>query len=229
MKVLIIATHPDDEVLGCGGVIQRHVEQGDSVDVCIVTIASDPEWSDEYRENKIEEQKKVDKFLGIKNRYFFNYPSLELNTVDRGRFNWHFYKIIEQIKPNIIYTHFNKELNEQHNLVSLGTLVGARIPNKATIYMYETESSRYFLKPFKPNYYVNIWSDQMNKKIEAFKIYESEVKERYHPRSLSGVWNLAEYRGNEIGVEFAEAFIQVRRLWVSNGREVHKKGAQGYY
>ena len=213
MKVLVIACHPDDEVLGCGGVIQRHVNQGDSVDVCIVTIAPDPEWSDEYRINKIEEQKEVDKLLEISNRYFFNYLALTLNTIDRGRFNWHFYKIIEQVRPDIIYTHYNRELNEEHNLVSMATLVGSRIPNKATIYMYETPSTRFSLTPFKPNYYVILNSEQVEKKIKAFKIYSSEVKRQPHPRSIPGIKNLIYSRGDEIGKFYAEAFIQIKRLW----------------
>lgn len=213
MKVLIIATHPDDEVLGCGGVIQRHIEQGDSVEVLIVTEAPSPEWDYEYRADKRIEQKEVDEMLGIDKRHFLNLKALSLNTLDRGRFNFKFYEIIEEIKSDIIYIHFNRDLNEEHNLVSMATLVGSRIPNKATIYMYETPSTRFSPTPFKPNYYVKIFSDQMAKKIEAFKIYKSEVKESYHPRSVKGVWNLAEYRGDEIGEEFAEAFVQVRRIW----------------
>ena len=214
MKVLVIGAHPDDEILGCGGVIQKHVEQGDSVDICIITIASDPEWNDEYRTNKIEEQKQVDKLLGISNRYFFNYSTLTLNTIDRGRFNWHFYKIIEQVRPDIIYTHFNHDLNEEHNLVSMATLVGSRIPNKATIYMYETPSTRYSLIPFKPNYYVSLSWEHFCKKCDAFQCYKSEVKKEPHPRSLTGIENLAVYRGYEVGVNVAEAFIQIRRLWL---------------
>lgn len=213
MKILVIGAHPDDEVLGCGGVIQKHIAQGDSVDVCIVTKAADPEWDDAYRENKIKEQKDVDKFLGISNRYFFNYNSLELNTIQGGRFNWHFYKIIEQVKPDIIYTHYNQELNEEHNLVSNATLVGSRIPNKATVYMYETESSRYFTKSFTPNYYVELSEVQFFKKRISFLIYKSEVKLPPHPRSPEGITNLANYRGGEVGVDYAEAFIQIRRLW----------------
>ena len=214
MKVLVIACHPDDEVIGCGGVMQRHVELGDSVVICIITKASSPEWDNEYRENKRIEQNKVDELLGVKDRLFFNYTTLELNTVNRGRFNAHFINLINLVKPDIIYTHYNHSLNHEHNIVNLGTLVGSRIPNKSTIYMYETEASRYFLKPFKPNYYVSFGLEIMSKKIDAFMLYRSEVRTKPHPRSMMGIRNLAEYRGIEAGVEFAEAFIQVRRLWI---------------
>ncbi len=214
MKVLVFGAHPDDEILGCGGTIVKHIKNGDSVDVCIITIASDPEWDDDYRENKIREQKEIDNLLGIRDRYHFNYITLELNTVDRGRLNQHFTNLIRDIKPDVIYTHYNCSLNHEHNLVSLGTLVGSRIPNKSTIYMYETESARYFLKPFKPNYYVNINCELMEKKLDAFDCYKSEVRNNNHPRSLTGIKNLAMYRGDEMNVDYAEAFIQVRRLWI---------------
>jgi len=212
MKVLIVCAHPDDEVLGCGGAIQKHVERGDSVEVLIATVAS-KEWSDEYRAKKIEEQKKVDEFLGIDARHNLGFEVLSLNKIGMGRFNRAFSEVIKKIKPNVIYTHFNRELNEEHNLVSLATLVGARVPNKATIYMYEYPNTRESLEPFVPNYFVELSNKQLNKKLDAFLIYESEVKSYPHPRSIEGVRNLADYRGDQIGVEYAEAFKQVRRVW----------------
>lgn len=214
MKVLIIGTHPDDEILGCGGVIPKHIEQGDSVNILIVTIAPEPEWDVEYRVKKINEQIKIDKKLGIDKRYYLHLEALSLNTLSRGRFNYKIREVIEEINPNIIYTHYNHELNEEHNLVSLATIIGTRIPNKATIYMYETPSVRFSLYPFKPNYYVSLTFDQLVKKVECFDLYKSERKIYPHPRSSHGIYNLAEYRGSEVGLDFAEAFIQVRRLWL---------------
>jgi len=213
MKVLVIACHPDDEIIGVGGTILKHIENGDTVDVCIVTVASDPEWDDDYRENKLKEQGKVDNFLGVRSRYFFGHTTLELNNLDRGRFNQDFITLIKDVKPDIIYTHFNHDLNEEHNLVSRGTLIGTRIPNKSTVYMYETSSTRFSLIPFKPNYYVKLSWNILQGKINAFNMYESEVKISPHPRSSSGIRYSAFYRGDEIGVKYAEAFIQVRRLW----------------
>lgn len=213
-KVLCIGTHPDDCILGIGGTIQRHVQQDDIVVVLIATEAPSPEWSFEYRKKKIEEQKEVDSFLGISERYNLDFKALSLNNEDLGRFNYKIYKYIDAIKPDIIYTHFNHELNKEHNLVAHATLVGTRIPNRATIYMYETSSGRFSMTPFKANYYVELSHDQINKKAQAFMIYNSEVKKPPHPRSIFGVVNLASFRGEEVGVEFAEAFYQVRRLWI---------------
>ena len=155
MKIMIVAAHPDDEVLGCGGIIQKHVEKGDSVEVLIATVASS-EWSDEYCAKKIEEQKKVDEFLGIDARHNLGFEVLSLNKIGMGKFNRAFSDIIKAVNPDIIYAPFNRELNEEHNLVSLATLVGARVPNTATIYMYEYPITRDSLEPFVPNYYVDL-------------------------------------------------------------------------
>lgn len=214
MKVLVIAAHPDDEVIGVGGTILKHVAKGDSVEVCIITEACSPEWTDKYRTEKIKEQLKVDVLLGIDKRHLLRFKTLSLNNFDRGRFNKEISDVIDEVNPNIIYTHFNHELNEEHNIVSMGTLVGARIPCKTTIYMYETSSGRLSPTPFKPNYYVNLTFPQLEKKIEIFKIYGSEVKKDPHPRSLGGIRISAMYRGHEVGLGYAEAFIQVRRLWI---------------
>ncbi len=214
MKVLVIGAHPDDEVIGCGGTILRHVDNGDSVEVLIITEACEPEWSPHYRLTKKAEQREVNKHLGIEQRYFLQLKTLSLNNQDRGRLNRKISNVINGLNPDIIYTHFNHELNEEHNIVSMGTLVGSRLPNKATIYMYETPSGRYSLIPFKPNYYVELSPLIVSKKSSIFSIYQSEVKDAPHPRSLRGIKVLAEYRGQEIGVDYAEAFIQVRRLWL---------------
>lgn len=213
MRVLVIAAHPDDEVIGVGGTILRHVENGDSVEVLIITVASSPEWNTEYRMNKVQEQYEVDNLLGIKKRYNLNKITLSLNNVDRGRLNKEVSNVIETVNPDILYTHFCHELNEEHNIVSMATLVGTRIPSKATIYMYETPSGRFSLTPFKPNYYVSLSLNQVVKKMECFELYRSEVKDSPHPRSLVGIRTLSEYRGEEVGIDFSEAFIQVWRLW----------------
>lgn len=213
MKILIIATHPDDEVLGCGGVIQKHVHQKDKVDVLIITKAIQPEWTQEYNENKQEQQSEVDQFLGISKRHNLNLDCLTLNIRMRGRFNQLIYDKIHEINPDIIYTHFNKELNNEHTLVSIATLVATRIPNTSEVYMYETSSVRFSLNTFKPNYYVNLTFEEMFRKMRAFNLYTQEVKKPPHPRSLKGIDTLAQYRGQEVGFEYAEGFIQVKRYW----------------
>ena len=91
-KILILAAHADDEVLGAGGIISKHVEDGDEVYVCVVTKGYMPQWSEKYISNKIIEQEKVDNFPGIKRRFNLDFPTVTLNTIPTG--NW-MYPIIE--------------------------------------------------------------------------------------------------------------------------------------
>ncbi len=209
MKVLVMACHADDEILGAGGVICKYIEEGNEVHVCVVTKASEPEWNDEFRENKLREQKEVDTFLGITKRHFLNHSVLELNKIGRARFNHSIQEIVNEIDPDVIYTHYEHDLNYQHQLVSLGTIIAVRPPKKITVYMYETESSRFGRIPILPSVYVDI-GNYMDLKCQAFSFYESEIRDYPHPRSIEGIINHAKYRGNEVGLMFAEAFYLVR-------------------
>ena len=212
MKVLIFGAHPDDPILGMGGTIAKHVEKDDQVYICIVTVASDPEYSQEYRDTKIKEQKQVDEFLGITKRINLDFPVLELNTIAQGRLNYRISDLIHEIQPDIVYTHFNKDLNEQHNIVSQATIVGVRLPLQCKLLMYENESTRFSLESFKPNYYISLTEEQIIKKIDAFEFYKSEVKDAPHPRSIEGIINHAKYRGHEVGLEYAESFYLTREV-----------------
>lgn len=208
-RVLVVACHPDDEVLGCGGAIQWHIDQGDEVSVCIVTIASNPEWDNEYREQKDIEQEMVDKCLGITKRFNLGISVLEMNNIARGRFNASIHTFISDFNPDIIYTHWHKDLNEQHRLVAQAVIAGTRLPSRCTVLMFENESTRFSLSTFRPNYYVNI-INYIDKKCKAMSYYDSEQKDPPHPRSLEGMWNHSKYRGDDVGLPHAEAFYLVR-------------------
>lgn len=213
MKVLVIAAHPDDEVLGVGGTICRHVYKNDEVYVCIVTKPYEPIWSKEYIDMKIEVQKNVDKLLRIKKRIFIDFPTVKLNTIPHGELSKKISDVVDEVEPGIVYTNFEHDLNYDHSIVFRASLVATRPPKKIKLLTYEalssTESSNI---AFKPNVYVDI-SNYIEKKINAFKLYNSEIEEYPHPRSLKGIKNLAQYRGNEICVEFAEAFRLIRDIW----------------
>ena len=98
MKVLIIAPHPDDEVLGCGGTIAKHSENGDEIHLIIATKAYAPDWSDEYILNKENEIKKSNKILGIRKTYFLNYPTVKLDTIPQKDINNSIAKIVNKNK-----------------------------------------------------------------------------------------------------------------------------------
>ncbi|MGQ4876456.1 MAG: PIG-L deacetylase family protein [Promethearchaeia archaeon] len=214
MNVLVIVAHPDDEILGVGGTLIKHIAAGDDVYICIITKAYIPYWSEEYQEIKKKEQNKVDEFLGIKKRYNLNYPTTKLNTIPHGEFNRKLEEIIQKTNPKIIYTHYKHDLNLDHRIIFDSVMVCARPFKKIEIIVFETLSETEWInEAFVPNYYIDI-SEEINKKIEAFKIYKSEVKEYPHPRSPEGIKILAQKRGTEICVPFAEAFQIIRKFWI---------------
>jgi len=213
MKVLIFACHSDDEILGMGGTICKLVEEGHEVHVVVVTYPNDHEklsWNEEFRKTLLEEQAKVDELLGI-TRHWLGHPVQDLNNVSRIDFNYSIQEIVNEIDPQIIYTHWQHDLNYQHRLVALATIVAVRPPKKITLYAYEMESSRFSTKAFKPNYYVDISKHISMKKI-AFAKYYSQRRNDVHPRSFDGILTHAKYRGHEVGLEYAESFILIKEV-----------------
>lgn len=216
MKILGIAPHPDDEVLGCGGTIAKHVKRGDEIYHCIVTKAYTPEWSEEFIKNRPKEIEKANKILGIKKTYFLDYPTVKLDTIPQKELNEAISKVVNDVKPDIVYIPHKGDLNKDHRLVFESTLVATRPINHKVkrILSYETLSETEWgqpIEPFIPNVYEDI-SETFEKKIEAVKAYESELKRYPHPRSLEIVEALAKKRGSEAGVKFAESFILIREI-----------------
>jgi LmbE family N-acetylglucosaminyl deacetylase len=216
MNILIIAPHPDDEVLGCGGTIAKHSKRSDEVYLCSVTKAYVPDWSKEFIKNRPKEIEKANKILGIKRTYFLDYPTVKLDTIPQKELNESISKVVNEVNPDIVYIPHKGDLNKDHRLVFEASLVATRPGNHKIkrILSYETLSETEWgqpIEPFIPNVYVDI-SETFEKKIDAMKAYESELKQYPHPRSLEIVEALAKKRGSEVGVKFAEAFMLVREL-----------------
>ena len=216
MKVLVITPHPDDEVLGCGGTISKHSNQGDEVYNCIITKAYISDWSEEFIENRKKEIEKANKILGVKNTYFLDYPTVKLDTIPQKKLNEAIYKVVDEVKPDVVYIPHKGDLNKDHRLIFESSLVATRPVNHKVkrILSYETLSETEWgwpIEPFVPNVYVDV-SGTFEKKIEAMKAYESELKQCPHPRSLEIIEVLAKKRGSEVGIKFAEAFILIREV-----------------
>lgn len=216
MKILIIAPHPDDEVLGCGGTVAKHSKRGDEVYLCIVTKAYTPDWSEEFLKNRPKEIEKSNKILGIKKTYFLDYLTVKLDTIPQKELNEAISKVVNEVNPDILYIPHKGDLNKDHRLVFESCLVATRPANHKVkrILSYETLSETEWgqsIEPFIPNVYIDI-SETFEAKIEAMKAYESELKQYPHPRSLEIVEALAKKRGSEVGVKAAEAFILIREI-----------------
>lgn len=214
MRVLVIAPHPDDEVLGVGGTIANHAKRGDDVYLCIVTRAYPPDRSEEFIKNRPNEVKKVNDILGIKKTFFLDFPTTKLDTIPQRDMNDSIDKIVNEVKPDIVYLPHHGDLNKDHRIVFEASLVALRpIKHKVKrILSYETLSeTEWGLEPFLINTYSDI-SETFEKKMEAMKAYETELMEYPHPRSLESIESHARKRGSEIGVKFAECFVLIREI-----------------
>jgi LmbE family N-acetylglucosaminyl deacetylase len=214
-RVLVIASHPDDEILGCGGTLKKLINDGFEV-ITVITAKGRKE-----EEHCMQEfMTLANKHLGIKEVIFLQYPNLKLETYPLHDIVKEFETIIEEKQPDIIFTHHYGDLNRDHQVTFQAVLTATRpMPLKKAIELicFETVSSSEwngFLSEntFKPNYFVDI-TDTIDSKIEALQIYDIEMRPFPHPRSYKGIKSLSHVRGMTIGVKYAEAFEIIRRIW----------------
>lgn len=215
-KILVIAPHPDDEVLGCGGTIAKYSHAGDEVYLCVVTKAYTPEWTQEFIDNRPDEVRRANKILGINKTFFLDFPTAKIDTVPQAELNKAIQKVAEKVAPDIVYIPHQGDLMKDHRLIFESCLVATRpikLPVKRILaceISSETEWGQH-IKPFFPNVYVDI-TETIGAKIEAMRVYSSEIKQYPHPRSLESIENLAKKRGAEANMKFAEAFMLIREI-----------------
>ena len=217
-KILVIAAHPDDEILGVGGVIAKHVSEGDSVFICILSEGATARYSSENVTTLKEYATHASEILGVKKLYFSSMPDQKLDTLPLLEVTQTIEQYIKDISPHIIYTHHSGDINKDHRIVFDATMVAARPTpdNKVKkIYCYETPSSTEWgpssIKPFKPNVYVDI-EKFIDVKLKAMEAYTSELRDYPHPRSIEALRIISQYRGIEVGLRNAEAFMLMREL-----------------
>jgi LmbE family N-acetylglucosaminyl deacetylase len=218
-KILVIAPHPDDEVLGVGGTMARHTRQRDEVYLCVVTKAYSPDWSEEFLKNRPKEIKRANKILGVRHTYFLNFPTVKLDTVPQKELNEAISKVVNKVRPDIVYIPHRGDTNKDHRLVFESAMVALRPKPRISvrkILSYETLSETEWAAPppeeaFFPNVYVDIY-DTLKIKLKAMAAYKSELKDYPHPRSLKSIKALAIKRGTEAGLKAAESFMLVREI-----------------
>lgn len=225
-KILIVAAHPDDEVLGCGGTIVKYANEGNIIYCLFLGSGKASRFgSKSFPKIKKEqavlrkEAKKAAEILGITQVFFENFPDQQYDTVPILSIVKAIQRIKEKIKPDIIFTHHFGDLNRDHQVTLQATLTVCRPLKKKTvkkIYSFEVPSSTEWGIPKRKNYFVpNVFidiSDTLDKKLEALKAYKSEICKYPHPRSLKGIRIIAQKRGMDIGLKYAEAFELIR--WI---------------
>jgi len=227
LVTLFIAAHPDDEVLGCGGTIVKHVQNGDEVHVVILAEGVTSRDKVRERESRAGELSQLaqaaheaGRILGVQSVELHDFPDNRMDSVDLLDVVKVVETAIDRYKPDMVYTHHAGDVNIDHRIVHQAVVAACRpLPGQCvkTLLFFEVPSSSEWQTPssapaFFPNYFVDI-SDCLNKKLQALEAYRSEMRPWPHPRSLEAVEHLAHWRGATVGVEAAEGFVLGRKLW----------------
>lgn len=211
-RVLVIAPHNDDEVLGVGGTIKKMSDEGNDVYVCEVTKG--------IHFNEIQkEARKAHRILGVKETFFLDQPVCMLKTTPQLELNSKISEIIKYIEPTMVFIPFIGDMHVDHREVTESAMVALRPIGEYSvgeIYMYETLSETgwnlpTFDRTFVPNTWIDI-TEFFSTKIDAMACYKSQLFEYPHPRSKKAIKALAQYRGSTIGVCYAESFMLVRKV-----------------
>ena len=217
-KILVICAHADDETLGLGGTLCNHVKKGDTVHV---QIFADGESARLKSDTKIKIRQnqaiKAAKELEIKKIEFLDYPDQQLDIIPLKDLAKKIENKMDKFSPNIVYTHYWGDVNQDHRRMFEATLIACRpTPNSSIkqLLCYETPSSTEWGNPFKnnqPTRFVNI-EKFIERKIKAVANYSGEIKPFPHPRSKKAIKNRAMFWGSSIGIKYAEAFYVVREI-----------------
>ena len=216
-KVLVVCAHADDEVLGAGGAIARHVADGAEVWAMYFTtgLRSRPGVTDADITRRKKHAWNAAELLGFKWYGDYDYPDNRMDSVDLLDVVQDVEKAIDDLQPALVYTHHGGDLNIDHNVVWRAVMTATRpLPEQIVreVRLMEVPSSTEFsLTPFEPNLWVPLTPQQLFAKMQALDCYVDEVRDGAHPRSLGAISNLAVRRGHESGYQFAEAFNVVRR------------------
>lgn len=221
-KILIIAPHPDDEVLGCGGVIAKNAAKGNDVYVVIVTNAyvGAPEMFTEKGTEKVRiEARNSHQFLGVKETFFLDFPAPRLDTIPSYKLSIALLEIINKLKIDTLYIPHRGDIHKDHRVTFEAALVAARPINNCpvnTIYAYETVSETEWAAPFGDDVFIpTVFEDitpYIDKKKKAFTYFTAQERKFPHPRSLQNLEYLSKLRGATVGFNNAEAFMLVRSL-----------------
>jgi len=212
LEILVLAAHPDDEVLGMGGTIKKLSKLGNKIHLCVITEGA----SAQYKNKKMIKIRKEaciasGKILGINDFTFLGFPDAKLDSIPQLEINKKLEKLIKKIKPEIVYTTPDNDLNKDHQKIHESTLVVTRPLSSSVKQILAYEISSIVKTPFVPTVYEDI-SKEFLDKIKAFKMYETEIEKFPHSRSIEVLESLAQFRGMESGLIKAEAFHLIRKI-----------------
>jgi N-acetylglucosamine malate deacetylase 1 len=219
-QVLVVAAHADDEVLGCGGTIARHIAEGDSVYLVLMAdgVNSRTGASEADMELRRSAADRAQQILGVTEVHYLGFPDNRLDSIPLLDIVQELESVVQRIAPSVIYTHHHGDLNIDHCRTQEAVMTACRPQPGCSvkeIYGFEVLSSTEWAtpqtEPFTPTLYVDI-SAQFPAKLAALKAYAEEMHSTPHSRSLEHAEVLAQHRGYSIGVQVAEAFVVYRMI-----------------
>lgn len=218
-SVLVIAAHPDDEILGCGGTIALHTDAGDRVTALLACEGESLRYGPEgvgQRANTFAAAAK----LGVTDVRLLNFPDQRLDSFTLTDLITPIEKVVQEVQPAVIYCHWGGDINRDHKILFEATLVATRPVERfiEAVYAFDTASSTEWGYPreFVPDTWVDV-TTTIEKKLSAMACYESELRAFPHPRSLQALRHRAAAWGNQCCMHFAEVFVTVRRT-IRNGQ-----------
>ena len=216
-KILVVCAHPDDETLGLGGTIIKNIKKGAKVYVLAFTDGelSREKVSDKKIKKRRDEFNKACNILGVHKTKFLDFKDQQLDNHLLMKLAKEIEIVIKEWKPNIVYTHFWGDMNQDHRQLFDATLIATRPSpwsNINKILCYETPSStEWGNENFCPNLFIDI-EKELPIKLKALKQYKHEIEKFPHPRSIDSIKNRSKYFGSSVGIKNAEAFFVLREI-----------------
>lgn len=221
MNILVVAAHPDDELLGCAGTIARHAASGDRVHILIVAegATARAEGGQEQVQALQQAARKAADILGAEPPRFAGMPDNRLDSRPILDVTQAVEAVVEEVKPSVVYTHHGGDLNRDHRILHEAVVTACRpLPGRSIkkLLTFETLSSTEWASdavgsPFRPRHFVDI-SETLEDKLLALDCYQAEMRAFPHPRSREAVAALAALRGSQVGLLAAEAFDLVYEI-----------------
>ncbi len=216
-NILIVVAHPDDEVLGCGGMIAKY-SKSHNIYSCI--LSGDVEARTKRPEIEVLKRniEQTEEILGIKKTFLGTFPNIAFNNVDHLKLVGFIEKIILEIQPEYIFTHHHNDLNNDHYHTSIACQAASRfyqrrddiVPLNSLFFMEVLSSTEWAVSNthslFIPNTFIELSKEEFDKKMEALRAYTGIMRDRPHPRSVEVLESLAILRGSQAGVNLAESF-----------------------
>ncbi|MDB5524079.1 MAG: hypothetical protein JWM58_1842 [Rhizobium sp.] len=218
-RTLVIAPHPDDEVLGAGGTIARLAGAGNEVYIAVVTEGKPPVYSREAVSRVQDEAREAHKILGVKETFWLGLPAASLTETPHSELNAALLTLVSKLRPKTLLVPFVGDIHVDHQLIFTSALVASRPHHEGypeLILAYETLSETnwnapYLTPHFMPNVFVDI-TTEIDRKLEAMKCFSSQLREAPHERSIATLKALATLRGATVLRSAAEAFVLVRHV-----------------